>query len=146
MILWDLLILRSAYSCRYKKSHAQSPVHGTKSAFRGTTHFPHPPCHGRDSPMRLTCACVQSYHPPIPTDFTPAAPVGNSCHHLNAGKLAAGDLPSLCENDALLYTFIAFKIITVIILEVFLVNVKIFFLTMRHISILHAFLFCKYAF
>ena len=63
---------------------------------------------------------------PFPTDFTPAAPVGNSCYHLNAGKLAAGGLPSLCENDALLYTFIAFKIVTVIILVSYPKNVKIF--------------------
>ena len=60
--------------------------------------------------------------------FTPAAPVGNSCNHLNAGKLAAGGFPSLCENDALLYTFIAFVSLTVTILEASLQNVKRFFL------------------
>ena len=104
--------------------------------------------HRQDSLMRLTCACVQSYYPPSGS-FTLAAPVGNSCSHLNAGTLAAGGLPSLCGNDALLYTFIAFKNITVSILGVFPINVKIFFRQskiMRNISILCVFQFYMYAF
>ncbi|MDE7222949.1 MAG: hypothetical protein K2O34_04105, partial [Acetatifactor sp.] len=77
--------------------------------------------------LRLTCACVRNSCPPVSTYFAPAAPVGDSCSHLHAGTLAADGLPSLCENDALLYTFIAFKIITVIILGAFAEKVKIFF-------------------
>lgn len=111
--------------------HVKSPTHSLLRMGRNLLSAV-PPIfpirHGRDSSTRLTHAYGQSYRPrAIAAGLTPAAPVGNSCGHLNAGKLTADGSPSLCGNDALLCTLIAFLSVTVPIVEASLQNVKTLF-------------------